>query len=339
MKHFLIVGAIALVLSLLLGFGLAAADLTPAPSATQAGPIDAMIHLQTWLIAFLFSLISVFIIYSAVVFRKGRVAGGGEKGYGAPFKSSTRLEVAWTILPLGLVLVLSFIGAQDLAAVRQVDPQAMEVKVTAFQWGWLFDYPDSGIQSNTLYLPVDKQVHLVMTSRDVIHSFWVPEFRVKQDVLPGENLMKELRITPTEIGDYKVRCAEMCGGAHALMESPVKVVSQADYDAWVGEQSNAAAQPPEERGRRLAEAQGCVTCHSLDGTRIVGPTWKGLYGAQVPLADGGTVSADDAYLHDSIIDPNKQVHQGFPPGVMQSYQATLSDEQIKDIIEFIKTVK
>lgn len=334
MKHFLIVGVLTVLLTLLVGFGLMFADLTPAPSSAQAGPIDSMIHLQTWLIAFFFSLIVSFIGYSIYASRRRSAME-----YGSPFKSSTGLEVTWTVIPIIIVIALSFVGAQDLAAIRQVDPQALEVKVIAFQWGWLFEYPDTGIQSNTLMLPVNKQVRLSMTSRDVIHSFWVPEFRVKQDVLPGENLVKELRINPTELGDYKVRCAEMCGGAHALMESPVKVVSQADFDAWVDEQTNASAQPPEARGKRLAETQGCITCHSLDGSRIVGPTWKGLYGAQITLADGSTVTADDTYLRTAIVDPNVQVHQGYPPNVMQSYQNTLSDEQINNIIAFIKTLK
>ena len=334
MKHYLIVGLITLIMTLAVGFGLMAADLTPAPSSAQAAPIDGMIHLQTWLIAFLFSLIVSFIGYSIFAFRHK-----DESQYGAPFKSSTGLEVAWTLVPLITVIVLSFIGAQDLATVRQVDPQAMEVNVVAFQWGWQFDYPEWGIQSNEMYLPVDRQVRLVMTSRDVIHSFWVPEFRVKQDVLPGENLVKELRITPTEIGDYKVRCAEMCGGAHALMESPVKVVSQADFDAWVNGQSNMAELPPAERGQRVASTQGCLTCHTTDGASLVGPTWQGLYQAEVTLADGTTDVVDDEYLHTAIVDPNAQVHQGFPPGVMQSYRDTLSDEQIADIIEFIKTLQ
>jgi cytochrome c oxidase subunit 2 len=334
MKKFLPVLALAVVLTLILGFGLQAADLTPAPSSAQAGPIDDMIHLQTWLIAGLFSLIVAFIIAAAFNSRKRKA-----DEYGSTFKGSTGLEVGWTIVPLLLVIWLAFVGAQDLAAIRQVDPQALEIKVTAFQWGWLFEYPDSGIQSNVMMMPVDRQARITLTSRDVIHSFWVPEFRVKQDALPGSNLVKELRITPTELGDYKVRCAEMCGGAHALMESPVQVVSQQDFDAWVAEQSNAADVPPEQRGQRLAETQGCITCHSLDGSRVVGPTWKGLYGAEVPLADGSTDTADDEYLETAIEEPNAQVHEGFPPGVMQSYEGTLSDEQIADIIAFIKTVK
>lgn len=173
----------------------------------------------------------------------------------------------------------------------------------------------------------------------MIHSFWVPEFRLKQDLLPGENLVKELRITPNRIGDYKVRCAEMCGGAHAYMESPVKVVSQQDFDAWVNEQTNAASLSPAERGQNLAKNQGCLSCHTIDGTRLVGPSWKGAYGAEVQLADGMTVTVDDAYLVTAIKDPNLQIHQGYPPNVMQSYANTLTDQQITDIIEFIKTLK
>lgn len=334
MKHYISVGVITVILTLLVGFGLQAADLTPRPSSAQAVPIDSMIHLQTWMIAFLFSLIVAFIGYSIFGFRHKN-----PNEYGAPFKSSTGLEVAWTLVPLITVIVLSFIGAQDLAAVRRVDPQALEVKVTAFQWGWAFEYPDSGVKSNQLYLPVNKQVHLSLTSRDVIHSFWVPEFRVKQDVLPGANLVKELRINPTQIGDYKVRCAEMCGGAHALMESPVKVVSQADFDAWIAQQGNTANLSPADRGKNVAQTTGCLSCHTTNGAPLVGPTWKGLYQHEVPLADGTRVVADDAYIHTSIVDPNAQVVQGFPQGVMQSYKGQLSDEQINDIIEFIKTLK
>lgn len=334
MKKFLVVGILAVVLTLLLGFGLQAANLTPRPSSVQAGPIDSMIHLQTWLIAGLFSLIVAFILMSVFNSRKRK-----PEEYGATFKGSTGIEAAWTLIPLLLVIGLAFFGAQDLAAIRQVDPQALEIKVTAFQWGWLFEYPDTGIQSNVMMMPVNRQARIILTSRDVIHSFWVPEFRVKQDALPGSNLVKEVRITPTILGDYKVRCAEMCGGAHALMESPVKVVSQQDYDAWVAEQGDTEDMPPEQRGQRLAQTQGCVTCHSVDGSRIVGPTWKGLAGSQVKLEDGSTDTADDEYLHTAIVDPGAQVHQGFPAGVMQSYKDKLSEEQVEDIVAFIKTLK
>ena len=334
MKHYVVVGILTVILTLLTGFGLLAVGLMPVQAADEALTVDSMIYLQLWMIAFLFALIVSFIIYSVYLSRNRNRAE-----FGTYFKGSTGLEVAWTLVPLITVIVLAFFGARDLASVRQPDSNALEVKVTGFQWGWLFEYPESGIQSDTLYLPVDRQVHFSLTSRDVIHSFWVPEFRLKQDLLPGENLVKELRITPNRVGDYKVRCAEMCGGAHAYMESPVKVISQQDFDAWVNEQSNMDSMTPDQRGQILSKNQGCLSCHTTDGTRLVGPSWKGLYGAEVQLADGSTVTVDDAYIVTAIKEPNAQVHQGFPPNVMQSYANTLTDEQIADIIAFVKTLK
>lgn len=334
MKHFVVVGILTIILTLLTGFALLAVGLMPVQAAEEALTVDGMINLQLWMIAFLFSLIVSFILYSIYLSRQRK-----REEFGTYFKGSTGLEVAWTVIPLITVIILSFFGARDLANVRQPDADALEVKVTGFQWGWLFEYPESGIQSDTLYLPVDRQVHFSLTSRDVIHSFWVPEFRLKQDLLPGENLVKELRITPNRIGDYKVRCAEMCGGAHAYMESPVKVVSQQDFASWVNEQTNMESMTPAQRGEILAKNQGCLSCHTTDGTRLVGPTWQGLYGAEIQLADGSTVTADDPYLVAAIKDPNAQVHQGFPPNVMQSYENTLTDEQIAEIIEFIKTLE
>lgn len=335
MKHYVVAGILTVVITVLTYLVLINIGLLPVAAAVQAGPVDRMVNLQLWMIAFLFSLITVFIGYSIVVFRRRK----GETEDGAYFKGSTGLEVLWTVFPLATVIALSFLGAQALGEVRAVDPQAMTVNVTAFQWGWIFEYPDSGVQSNTLVLPVDRQVRLNMTSRDVIHSFWVPEFRVKQDVLPGENLVKELRITPSKIGEYQVMCAELCGGAHAYMNSPVRVVSQEEYDAWINEQSNAEAMPPAERGQRQANAAGCLACHSVDGKALAGPTWKGLAGSTVQLQDGGTVTADDEYLYSSIVNPNEQVHAGFAPVMPQNYKDTLSEEQIRDIVEFIKTIK
>jgi cytochrome c oxidase subunit 2 len=335
MKHYLIVGAMTIVLTLLVGFGLITSGLMPVQASEQARTVDAMLDLQVWMISFLFALIVSFILYSVFVFRQKQ---GGERVYGAYFKGSAGLEVFWTLVPLGTVIFLAFLGARDLAKVLAPEPNALDVKVTAFQWGWQFEYPVQGVKSSTLYLPVNRQAHFILTSRDVIHSFWVPEFRLKQDVLPGENLVKELRITPDRIGDYKVRCAEMCGGAHALMESPVKVVSEQDFNAWIDSQTNTANLTPAERGQKLTSV--CMGCHSIDGKAGVGPTWKGLAGSQVTLSDGTTVTADDAYLHTSIVEPNKQIAKGFPPGVMpQGYQSQFSDQQIQDMIAFIKTLK
>jgi cytochrome c oxidase subunit 2 len=327
------------VVAVLTYVGLDALELMPVAAAAQAGPIDWLLDLQFKAIAFFFALIIVPMVYSLVVFRRRK----GETDDGEHIEGNTTLEIVWTFIPLVLVIGLGYIGADNLAQIKRVDPQAVEIKVVGFQWNWRFEYPQ-GFVSNTLYLPVDKQVVLKMESSDVLHSFWVPEFRVKHDLVPGR--VEEYRITPTLIGDYKVRCAEICGTSHAYMESPIKVVSQADYDAWVSEQAViaaeqaalAAANPDAGRGEKLYNESGCKACHSLDGAKGIGPSWKGLFGSQVPLADGSSVLADEEYITESIRNPSTKVHQGFSPNAMPSF-AYLNDGQIADLIEFIKTLK
>jgi cytochrome c oxidase subunit 2 len=334
MRRFVIVGVLVVIMTVLVYLFLTNAGLLPVEAAQQAVTIDWMFNLQFALIAFFGSLIMVFIGYSLVVFRRKQ----GETGDGAYFKGNSRLEIVWTVVPLIIVIALAYIGSQNLAEVRHEDSQAMVVNVTAFQWNWEFSYPDYGITSNSLYLPVDKQVLLKLTSRDVIHSFWVPEFRVKQDALPGANLVKELRINPTLIGEYKVRCAELCGGAHAAMESPVVVVSKADFDAWVSKESASTVQDPVGRGQKLAESQ-CKACHSFDGTGGVGPTWKGLAGSKVDLADGSSATADDEFLKESIVLPAAKIVKGFQNIMPATYKSSLSDQQVSDLIAFIKSLK
>lgn len=337
MKHIAIVAVLVAISTVLVDFLLRTIGLLPIEASTQAGIIDKLFNTHFMVISFLFSLIVVILVYSLIVFRQRR---GDKTTEGKFFKNSTRLEVLWTIIPLGTVIYFSYLGSLSLAETRKVDPQALEVKVIGRQWSWTFEYPEFGITSDTLQLPVNRQVLLKMTSEDVIHSFWVPEFRVKQDLLPGENLVKELRITPTVIGSYKVRCAELCGTLHAYMESPVVVVSADDFQTWVDSEVKMLNADPATRGERVAKQNGCFACHSVDGSRLVGPTWKGLFGAQSELTDGTSVLVDETYLKDAIISPNKQVVAGYPPGVMpQSYIDSLTEKQISDIIAYIKTLK
>ena len=336
MRHFVIVAVLVAISTFLVSALLTGIGLMPVEASAQAVTIDQLFTTHLYLISFLFSLIVVFIVYSLFVFRKKNE----DANDGKYIKGNTGLEVLWTILPLGIVLYFSFLGSKSLADVRRIDPQAMQVKVTAGQWYWSFEYPDYGVTSQTLNLPVNQQVDLIMTSRDVIHSFWVPEFRVKQDILPGENLVKELRLTPTLLGNYKVRCAEFCGGSHAYMESPVIVMTQGDFDTWIQGQLAAVSNDPVARGKKLAADNGCTSCHSLDGKKLVGPTWLGLYGSSVELADGSNVMADDQYITESIIDPGKQIVGGYPPGIMpNTYESTLSEQQILDILAFIQSLK
>lgn len=335
MKHLIIVAILVVLATVGITAFLESIQLLPVAASAQAVPIDTLFGLHFRVIAFLFSLIIVFIVYSLIVFRRKP----GDTSDGKHIEGHTGIEILWTILPLITVLYFSYLGAQALAETRRVDPQALVVQVTGQQWQWRFEYPDAGVTSTTLHLPKDRQVLLKLTSTDVIHSFWVPEFRVKQDAVPGENMVKELRITPTKLGDYKVRCAEMCGQQHAYMESPVVVMENVKFEAWLAEEAKGSADPVA-RGQKAAQQYGCLACHSLDGKVLVGPSWKGIYGKKQELADGTTVTVDDAYILESIKEPNQKIAKGFQPNLMP---ATLGEQlthaQIKDIIEFIKSAK
>ena len=334
MRHFVIVGILIIAMAVLTYTGLNAAGLMPVEASAQAIPIDWLWNLQVAAMSFLFALIVVPLFYSLIVFHRRK----GDTGDGEHFEGNTTLEITWTVIPLFAVLTFAYLGAYSLGETRRVDPQAMEIKVTAQQWAWSFEYPDYGITTKDLYLPVNKQVHLSMTSRDVIHSFWVPEFRVKQDVVPGR--ITDYRITPTLEGMYKVRCSEMCGVSHAYMLAPVVVVSEDNFMSWVADrqaEAKAAAQTPEARGEAFIAQNACSACHSIDGSAGQGPTWKGLFGSQVGLADGTTVTADEAYIKESILQPQAKIVSGFETVLMPTFQFT--DQQIADIIAYMKTLK
>jgi cytochrome c oxidase subunit II len=334
MRHFWVVGILVIVMAVLTYVGLNAAGLMPIEASAQSVSIDWLWNWEIIAISFLFSLIVVPMAYSLIVFRRRK----GETGDGEHIEGNATLEIAWTIVPLVIVLVFAYMGAYSLGDIRRVDPNALTIKVKAQQFVWTFEYPEYGIISKELHLPVNRQVLLKMESADVIHSFWVPEFRVKQDVVPGR--VTEYRITPTLIGNYKVRCSELCGAGHAFMEGAVIVDSQADYTAWISGQAAIAAEAaktPEGQGKLLTIRNGCIGCHSLDGAKMTGPTWFGLYGSKVELADGTTVIADDAYITESILNSKAKEVAGFSPTVMPPY--ALTDAEISNIIAYFKTLK
>lgn len=333
MRHYVIVGILVVVLSVLTYVGLDSAGLMPVQASAQAVSIDWLWNLQLIAMSFLFSLIVVPLTYSLIVFRRRK----GETGDGEHIEGSTTLEITWTVIPLIAVVALAYLGAYSLGETRRVDPQALVIKVKGQQFTWTFEYPEYGIVTDELHLPVGRQAVLKLESADVIHSFWVPEFRIKQDAVPGR--VTEYRVTPTLIGRYKVRCAELCGSNHYSMLNDVVVESQADYSAWIEEQRAlaAAAQTPEGQGQLLTVRFGCIGCHSVDGTKLVGPSWLGLYGEVVELADGTTVVADDAYIAESIRDPKAKEVAGFAPTTMPPY--TFTDEEIANIIAYLKTLK
>jgi cytochrome c oxidase subunit 2 len=335
MIHFAVVAVLVLISTYLLGTYANIENMLPLEASRQAQVIDPLFGIHGWLIAFFFSLIVVFMLYSVVVFRRRK----GEQGDGAYFHGNFRLEIIWTVVPLIIVLALAVIGADTLANVERRYPDEVTVEVNASQWTWRFHY-ENGATSNQLVLPVDQPILLRLHSDDVIHSFFVPEFRIKQDVLPGgPEFTRELRITPTELGRYKVRCAELCGQLHYNMLADVSVVTQAEFDRFIEQSAQECTDPPHICGQRWAQQFGCVACHSVDGSVIVGPSWLGIADEEVQLDDGSFVTVDAGYLRESIIDPNAKVVNGFVEGVMpQNFREILTEPQINDLVAYIMSL-
>lgn len=333
MKHWIGVILTVIVIAALTTLGLRNEWLLTRPASLQAVPIDQAFSYLWIMISVLFSIIVGFILYSVIFFRKKK----GDDADGPHIEGSNKLEVTWTILPLLTVIGFAVYGSRNLAEVLRPDPEAMVVRVIGQQWAWRFEYPDSGAVSEELVLPINQQILLRLESQDVLHSFWVPEFRVKQDLLPGRET--QLRITPNRLGNFTVMCAEICGSQHAYMLAPVRVVGQAEFDQFIFQKLE-LPEDPVERGEIWYTQYGCQACHSIDGSPGVGPTWLGVYGSQEPLTDGTSVTVDDAYLYESIVDPNLKIVQGYLPNIMpQNFVDVLSDVQINDLIAFIRTLQ
>jgi cytochrome c oxidase subunit II len=338
MKH--AIGAVLLiVLFTILGLFVLRTDiLLPEQASVQAQRIDWLFDIHFKIIAFLFALIVGLTVYSIIFFRRKK----GDMEDGVYIVGSNTVEFAWTVIPLMLVISVAYIGSGVLTDTMRMDPRALEVKVIGQQWSWRFEYPDQEVASTELVVPVDKQVLLRLTSEDVIHSFWVPEFRVKQDAIPGG--FRELRVTPNMVGEFQMVCTELCGTQHAYMTAPVRVVSQTEFEEWIA--SIQIPTDPVGRGEYWYRIEGCAACHSLDGSKIVGPSFQGLLGRTEVFIDGTSRVADEEYIRESILDPYAQIVEGYElsPGsgtsaMPTNYGEKLTDEQIQDIIEFIKTLE
>jgi cytochrome c oxidase subunit 2 len=259
----------------------------------------------------------------------------GDLADAKPIHGNTPLELAWTGVPLILVLVLGGIGTKAVLDInRPAQAQELQVEVTGFQWAWTFGYPQyENILSDELVLPVNRPVLFALQSRDVIHSFFVPEFRIKMDAIPGET--NELRLTPTQIGEYRTYCAELCGTSHSYMIARVRVVDDPVFDEWVQSKQAAIAAPkdPVAEGKNLYELKGgCKSCHSVDGSAGIAPTFKGLSGRSKAVAD-------ETYLRNSILNPASQIVQGFNNLMPATFGAQLSPEEINALIAYIQSLK
>lgn len=356
--HFIAVTVLTVIVSVLL-FGLFNYVLFPRPliASQEAATIETMFNVHMGLIAFLFGLIMVFMLYSTIVFRRKE----GDTEDAVHVHGNLTLEIIWIVVPTITVILFGAWAVNMFWDLTDPNEGEMIIQVEGRQWAWNFRYPgqadDGGdVVSPDLWLPVDQPILLEMTSEDVIHAFWVPEFRVKQDLVPGHTTV--LRLTPTELTDpdspFRLLCAEICGNGHAVMRADVHVMETADFDAKMSELSIRISDlPPAERGEFWRDQLGCAGCHSPDGTPLAGPTWAGLYGADREFTDGTTAVADDAYITNSIQNPNAQIVNGFAEGIMpQGYTEQITELEAEyearegvefdiyqDIIEYIKTLE
>lgn len=243
------------------------------------------------------------------------------------------LEIVWTVLPTLLVLAMFYFGWSGYLALRNVPKDALAVTATARMWSWSFTYAD-GRTSPKLYVPVGKPVVVNLVSVDVLHGFYLPAFRVKRDVVPG--MKNHVWFVADKAGSYDIFCSQYCGVEHSAMITTVEALPAAEFAAWLKRPAPGAADHP---GKELLEKHGCLGCHSLDGTKKAGPTFKGIWGRQVRVVTDGTervVTVDAEYLRRSVLEPNADLVQGFPP-IMPSFAALLTDAEIATIVDALRT--
>lgn len=248
---------------------------------------------------------------------------------------NTFLEFLWSFIPLVIFMIVFGWGWHIYHQMRAMPDNALEVHVIGKQWAWDFMYKSGKVSANEFYVPVNTPIKLIMTSQDVIHSFYVPSMRIKQDVVPGR--YTALTFNAEKLGDFQIFCTEFCGAAHSAMLGKVHVVSMEDYEKWL--QENDEGLSLVQKGEKYYNSKGCIACHNVDGTAKVGPSWKSLFGKNRELEDGSSASADENYLRESILQPNAKVVKGFPKGVMPSYQGQLNEQEVSALIEYIKELK
>jgi cytochrome c oxidase subunit 2 len=299
----------------------------PLQASTIAREVDQLHFALTGLTLFFTVAIFLTIFYFMVKYRR-RSPDQRPEG----ITNSVPLEVTWTVIP-ALICVGLFVWGSSLYFANAKTPQgAMEIFVTGRQWMWKIQHPEGKREINELHVPVGRPVTLTMTSEDVIHDFFVPAFRIKKDVLPGR--YTSLWFTATETGRYHLFCAQYCGAFHAGMGGWVIVMTQSDYETWLN--SDTSGQTMESAGETVFQERGCMDCHLTDGSGR-GPSLQGLFGKPIRLGTGETVTANEAYLREAILHPDPKNVPGFQTA-MPSYQGQLTDEQILDLIAYLRSL-
>jgi cytochrome c oxidase subunit 2 len=259
-------------------------------------------------------------------------------------EGSVKLELLWTIIPFVITMLMFYLGWAGWNPMLKPPKDAMEVTVYGRMWNFSFEY-ENGRRTDTLYLPQNKPVKLNLVAMDVIHSLYIPAFRVKQDMVPGKE-NNFMWFEPQKEGEYELFCAEYCGLQHSYMYTSVKVMEDSTFTNWMTDTTMVASaaemESPTATGRRVMQNIGCFACHSLDGSKLVGPSFKGIWGEEQTVVSGGSerqITVDEEYIRRSIYEPNADVVKGFNKGLMLSYEGQLSDDDITNIIEYLKTLK
>ncbi len=310
----------------------------PAQMSTFAPAVDDIYYFIYWMsVVFLVGITGAAAYFSWKYKRKPGVKA-------EPTGHNTVLEIGWTVAPIFVLIYLFHAGFKGYLDLAVAPADAMEVRVRGLQWSWDFEYPN-GAHMNQLVVPVNKPVKLIMSSSDVLHAFFVPAFRVKRDLVPG--MYTSLWFQATQTGETNVFCAEYCGGrstenaqsGHWSMITKAKILSADEFD----KQMSAAVGPPEGKtteqwGEILYKSKNCFGCHTVDGSKGAGPSWKGKFGSTETLSDGSQIKIDENYIRESMLDPQAKIVQGFGP-VMPTYKGILNDKEIDALISYIKTLK
>jgi len=299
----------------------------PEQASTFAGQVDALYFYLVAVTVFFTVLIAGVILIFAVRYRQKSIHDRPER-----METSTALEIIWSVIPFILVVIMFFWGAEVFFEQRRTPANAMEISVTGKKWMWKFQHLNGRREINALHIPVGKPVVLRMASEDVIHDVYIPAFRTKQDVLPGR--YTTLWFEATKPGVYHLFCNQYCGTQHSNMVGSVIAMEPAAYQAWLYEYSG---ETPEKAGEALFQKLACNSCH-MAGTASRGPDLAGIIGTKVALTAGAPVTADENYIRESILNPQAKVVAGFQP-IMPSFQGIVSEDQVTQLIAYIRTLK
>jgi cytochrome c oxidase subunit 2 len=303
---------------------------SPEQASTFAPHVDALYVYLVTLTAFFTLAISAAIIFFAVKYRRRQPAE-----LPRPIAGSMVLELTWTIIPLLISMTIFVWGASIFFKAYRAPQQAMEIYVVGKQWMWKFQHQTGQREINELHVPVGARVKLTMTTEDVIHSFYVPAFRIKQDVVPGRYLQTWFEATKT--GKYYLFCAEYCGTNHSGMGGYVYVMEPAAYQQWLA--GGTGTESAASQGMKLFQQRGCASCHQADpgGQQGRGPTLYGIFGKQQQVEGDGAVTVDEAYIRESILNPQAKTAAGFQ-NIMPTFQGQLNEEQILQLVAYIRSL-